>query len=133
MYILYIFYQYYGNNKWESIPLERSKMIVSFLLNINVLTFGIILLPDYTVNKYFAYWFVICPVLYLLMSILVRTKNVVTSKNILRYKSSHGWLIVLYLILSFVFFGAAIASDYNPNYRLQNSDPPPVERFTEHK
>lgn len=105
--ILYIFYRYYNDGVTKDVAYLKSVTVFLLLLFINILTtcaFAGLKLPDMegasTTTKYLVFLAFYSLPLYLIINYFVKKKDLEDDKLATEYKKWHGWLLVLYFILS---------------------------------
>lgn len=122
-YALYVLYKYYDESKRDTlIAFEKSKMVLSLLLGLNLSTLSFLILPDWILDSYLGPIFLLSiGCLYILLSIFIKEKSITQQTK--HYKGSHKWLFLLYIIFSLITFSLVVMSDFNPNYKRKQQRP----------
>ncbi len=129
-YYFYIFYRYYNSQRWEHVPFLQTALVSATVIIMNFFTLALISgIPKYIFANYSDTNLLplIYPLGYVLMVALfytlVKEKDMAKPAYQKRYKSRHGWFMILYIIISIAALLTVGMSEYNPNYK-KNQYPP---------
>ena len=110
-YIVYLFYRYYNQGATMAIPYYCAVFAMLMLLFINIFSLMILLVPDMTKILFtnntrielLIYSSISGVIGYLLLSKLIPKKEILEITNIPKNVKLHGWILFLYIIVSFIF------------------------------
>ncbi|MGQ3232731.1 hypothetical protein [Flavobacterium sp.] len=138
-YIFYILYRYYISGRWEYTPFFRAACLFGAIIFLNLFALAFATgAPKYIAANYsdrnllpiicISGYITIITMLY----VFVKEKDMSRPGYCKRYKVSHGWFMLLYILFSFVLFGTVVMSELNLNFK-KNEYPQDIIIFDEVK
>jgi len=129
-YVFYILYRYYSTKKWEYTPFSQTVFILGTMLFLNMGTVAVALgIRDYIAkngidsNVLPVTIIVVYTIIIALLYIFIKQKDMARPEYYKRYKSRHGWLMALYVIISITMLPVVTMSKQNPKHRKTEFPP----------
>lgn len=110
-YILYILYRYYDKNSTKNIAYESAILALLLILFLNFFALAIFFDFNFYQNilrgkskpmRYILIFILYILPCYLIISKIVRKKEMNDKKLSIQYKSIHGWLMFFYIVFSVI-------------------------------
>tara|TARA_B100001105_G_C22265084_1_gene388500 strand:- start:395 stop:823 length:429 start_codon:yes stop_codon:yes gene_type:complete len=129
-YVFYILYRYYSTRKWEDTPFSQTVFILGTMLFLNLFTVAVALgIREYIAkngidsNLIPVTIIVVYTIIIAVLYIFIKQKDMARPEYYKRYKSRHGWLMALYVIISITMLPVVAMSMQNPKHRKAEFPP----------